>query len=116
MPIVVQEVLEGQEVVRLTRFGLMFVLEHITTYHTDPLNRQSLDVIETGMFGVSLDKPYPQIASLEKGKPYSDTHTTILANGSLHGNGTEFNTGNRWFDTSVQVCVCVCDVCACTCA
>ena len=94
----------------------MFVLEHITTHHTDPLNRQSLDVIETGMFGVSLDKPYPQIASLEKGKPYSDTHTTILANGSLHGNGTEFNTGNRWFDTSVQVCVCVCDVCVCTCA
>ena len=82
-------------------------LERIHTYIccvlSDPLNARSLHDIETAMFMVSLDMPHPQMDSLKPDDPYTDAHATILTNRALHGNGSDFNTSNRWFDMASQV-------------
>ena len=68
---------------------------------SDPVNRQSLEVVETAMFTLCLDRAHPQAA--EPHVPLQDPHIAIMAKRCLHGNGTQHNSGNRWFDSAGQV-------------
>ena len=67
----------------------------------DPVNTSSLRDIETAMFTVCLDKTHPQLPSVST--PFRDPHAEIIAGRVLHGNGTQQNSCNRWFDSAVQV-------------
>ena len=69
----------------------------------DPVNRRSLDVIERAQFVLCLDSAHSQITSLNPHFKFTDAHCTLVANRCLHGNGSQFNSGNRWFDSAVQV-------------
>jgi len=69
----------------------------------DSLNQSSLDVIERAQFVLCLDRGHPSTSSLSPHSPFSDPHSTVMATRSLHGNGSDFNSGNRWFDCSVQL-------------
>ena len=78
------------------------IYPHVFT-HVDSLNQSSLDVIERAQFVLCLDRGHPSTSSLSPHSPFSDPHSTVVAIRSLHGNGSDFNSGNRWFDCSVQV-------------
>ena len=78
----------------------------------DPTNCYSLDVIERAQFVVCLDKAHPQILKQLQSSSSStptgscdlqDSHWSILTSNILHGNGTQFNGCNRWFDHGFQV-------------
>ena len=77
------------------------------THSADSLNHSSLDVIERAQFILCLDQGHPSTSSLPPHSLFSDIHSTVLANRCLHGGGSEFNSGNRWFDSGIQVCYCV---------
>ena len=64
----------------------------------DPDNTSSLHDIQTAMFTVCLDKAHPQIPGISS--PFRDPHAESRC---LHGNGTQQNSCNRWFDSSIQV-------------
>ena len=81
--------------------------------------------MQNALFVTCLDEPHPQLLSAQQAG-FVDTANTLVTNQCLHGNGTVFNTCNRWFDSTSQVCVyvhmyvymcvhaCVCMyVCAC---
>ena len=72
-------------------------------FPADPVNRRSLDTIEQAILFLGIDAPRPDINTVMSETPYSNAYGTVLAHRYLHGGGVEFNTGNRWFDTSVQV-------------
>ena len=70
---------------------------------SDPVNRASLEDIETAQFSVSLDNTHPHMSDLDPNDDFTDYHRTIMANRALHGNGTKQNSCNRWSDTCIQV-------------
>ena len=72
---------------------------------TEPINGQSLDVIERAQFVVCLDQSHPHTSQLQSSDSgaIQDYQKSILANRVLHGNGSKQNSSNRWFDTVVQV-------------
>ena len=67
----------------------------------DPVNTSSLHDIQTAMFTVCLDKPHPQIPG--PSTPFRNPYAIVLVSNCLHGNGTQQNSCNRWFDSSMQV-------------
>ena len=80
---------------------MLFFSLHIT----DPVNQTSLDVIERAQLTVCLDHTHPQTSKLQLADSgdTQDHHKTVLANRVLHGNGSQYNSCNRWFDHAVQV-------------
>lgn len=76
---------------------------YMTTYvytSSDPVNSSSLHDIETSMFTLCLDKSHPHVTTSIS---INDPQAEVLAKRVLHGNGTEQNSCNRWFDSAVQV-------------
>lgn len=68
---------------------------------TDLENKNSLDVIERAQFIISLDSSHPGI------NPYSPAtvdEMSIMSGRCLHGNGSAYDSCNRWFDLALQVC------------
>ena len=53
------------------------------------------------MFTVCLDKAHPHLPDIQAS--FRDSHAGVVAKKCLHGNGTQQNSCNRWFDTAVQV-------------
>ena len=72
---------------------------------SEPINRQSLDVIERAQFVVCLDQSHPHTSQLQSSNSgdVQDYQKSILANRVLHGNGSKQNSSNRWFDHAIQV-------------
>lgn len=69
----------------------------------DPINLASLETIETAQFVLCLDRPHP---ILQTGLANQhDSYSTFIANRCLHGSGSQYNSGNRWFDSSMQIVV-----------
>lgn len=66
-------------------------------FFIDKLNREHLKAIEESIFVVSLDKGCG-IENLEQSKKQ-----TVAAEQTIHGGGSKLNSGNRWFDKTVQV-------------
>ncbi len=69
----------------------------------DPVNRSSLDVIETAQGVYCLDKALPSEESPNQSLKYWDEHKTMLANRYLHGSGSSQHSCNRFFDAAIQV-------------
>nr|CAG4646179.1 EOG090X04D9 [Macrothrix elegans] len=63
----------------------------------DPVNRASLSAIEEAIFVLCLDKESPA--------PVGTSLGNHLAVRILHGQGSEVNSGNRWFDKTIQLMV-----------
>ncbi|XP_050924966.1 carnitine O-acetyltransferase-like [Lates calcarifer] len=63
----------------------------------DKTNKESLSAIERSIFTVCLDKVMP---------PVSDemNHTSTILQ-MLHGGGSQYNSGNRWFDKGMQIII-----------
>ncbi|RVE67114.1 hypothetical protein OJAV_G00114790 [Oryzias javanicus] len=58
------------------------------------LNQESVQMIETGLFSVCLDSPVMRISD--------EKYASRKAAQILHGGGTYSNSGNRWFDKTLQ--------------
>ena len=79
-------------------------------YQEDSVNRDSLDLIERCLFLICLDKSLP--LSFNHQRSVDDTQRSLrddvsLAKQMLHGHGARFNSCNRWFDKTLQVCVAI---------
>ena len=70
----------------------------------DPINRASLEAIETAQAVISLDRHQDtEEYSDRRGLKYWDEHKTMLANRYLHGNGSSQYSCSRWFDSAILV-------------
>ncbi|XP_029976323.1 carnitine O-acetyltransferase b [Salarias fasciatus] len=63
----------------------------------DKLNQDSVRSIETGLFSLCLDSPVMRISD--------EKYASRKAAQVLHGGGTYSNSGNRWFDKTLQFVV-----------
>ena len=81
-----------------------YIIIYTHTHTADSLNSSSLDVIERAQFILCLNQGHRSTSSLPPHSLFSDT---VLVNRCLHGGGSEFSSGNRWFDSGIQVCYCV---------
>ncbi|GLD48548.1 carnitine O-acetyltransferase-like protein [Lates japonicus] len=63
----------------------------------DKTNKESLSAIERSIFTVCLDKVMPPVS-------HEMNHTSTILQ-MLHGGGSQYNSGNRWFDKGMQVII-----------
>jgi len=63
--------------------------------HLDRTNSASLKIIEDSIFLMCLDQAVPEQSGVTSGSRQA-THV-------LHGSGSANNSGNRWFDKTLQV-------------
>ena len=68
---------------------------------TDRKNKANLEAIEKAVFVLCLDQPPPH--STQSPSVMENPTCSVTARQSLHGDGTEYNSCNRWFDKIVQV-------------
>ena len=66
----------------------------------DTNNKENVKLIEKCLTVVCLDDPHPHLEQVDF---FTDAQSTIACNNCLHGNGSHFNTCNRWFDSAGQV-------------
>uniref|UniRef100_A0ACB8F174 Uncharacterized protein n=1 Tax=Sphaerodactylus townsendi TaxID=933632 RepID=A0ACB8F174_9SAUR len=60
----------------------------------DKTNKESVRSIEKSIFTVCLDAPIPRVSD--------DIYRSRVAAQMLHGGGSRWNSGNRWFDKTLQ--------------
>ncbi|XP_015266890.1 PREDICTED: carnitine O-acetyltransferase, partial [Gekko japonicus] len=60
----------------------------------DKVNKESVRSIEKSIFTVCLDAPMPRVSD--------DIYKSRVAAQMLHGGGSRWNSGNRWFDKTLQ--------------
>lgn len=65
----------------------------VTCVCTDEENKKIIDLIQRSAFIVCLDNPVQ----------FRSDRFSALLNNIHHGNGTAYNSGNRWFDKTLQV-------------
>ncbi|XP_065885479.1 carnitine O-acetyltransferase-like isoform X2 [Dysidea avara] len=68
----------------------------------DAVNKNSIDVIERSQFVLCLDPSHPGVSV------HSDERAdalSIVSNRTLHGNGTNDSSCNRWFDHGIQALI-----------
>ncbi|XP_007443869.2 carnitine O-acetyltransferase, partial [Python bivittatus] len=63
----------------------------------DKTNKESVRTIEKSIFTVCLDAPMPRVSD--------DVYRSRVAAQMLHGAGSRWNSGNRWFDKTLQFIV-----------
>ncbi|ELW61982.1 Carnitine O-acetyltransferase [Tupaia chinensis] len=63
----------------------------------DKVNRESVRSIQNSIFTVCLDAPVPRVSE--------DVYRNHVAGQILHGGGSKINSGNRWFDKTLQFIV-----------
>ncbi|XP_053552094.1 carnitine O-acetyltransferase isoform X3 [Bombina bombina] len=63
----------------------------------DKTNKESVRTIEKSIFTVCLDAPIPRVSD--------DHYKSGVAAQMLHGGGSRWNSGNRWFDKTLQFIV-----------
>ncbi|XP_053138335.1 carnitine O-acetyltransferase isoform X2 [Hemicordylus capensis] len=63
----------------------------------DKTNKESVRTIEKSIFTVCLDAPMPRVSD--------DIYRSRVAAQMLHGGGSRWNSGNRWFDKTLQFIV-----------
>lgn len=73
-------------------------------------NRRNLDLIKKSLLVICLDEPLPSSFNCRlqrgaKGLTADNRDETNLALQMLHGGGSVYNSGNRWFDKTVQIIV-----------
>ena len=75
---------------------------------SEPVNRESLKLIEESIFVLCLDSSLP--LSFNHQSSVDETCMNVrddvsLASQMLHGMGSRHNSANRWFDKTMQVSV-----------
>ena len=75
----------------------------------DSVNEESLRTIETSIFILCLDKTIPvkfnhRRSIDETEHNHRDDNSVALQ--MLHGQGSELNSSNRWYDKTMQVNIC----------
>ncbi|XP_031553075.1 carnitine O-acetyltransferase-like [Actinia tenebrosa] len=73
------------------------------TLEKDKINRSSLDIIDSGLFVICLDKP--PVPSTQAPSIMEDATHSISARQCLHGDGVESNSLNRWVDKTNNFCI-----------
>nr|XP_036863855.1 carnitine O-acetyltransferase isoform X3 [Manis javanica] len=68
-----------------------------STLIKDKVNRESVRSIQKSIFTVCLDAPMPRVSE--------DVYRSHVAGQMLHGGGGRLNSGNRWFDKTLQFIV-----------
>ncbi|XP_031746356.1 carnitine O-acetyltransferase isoform X1 [Xenopus tropicalis] len=63
----------------------------------DKTNKESVRTIQKSIFTVCLDAPIPRVSD--------DLYQSQVAAQMLHGGGSRWNSGNRWFDKTLQFIV-----------
>lgn len=63
----------------------------------DKTNKESVRAIQKSIFTVCLDAPMPRVSD--------EMYQSRVAAQMLHGGGTRWNSGNRWFDKTLQFIV-----------
>lgn len=77
-------------------------------------NQRNIELIETALIVLCLDEPLPVANFNARGfngaTPSvhfaSDRDETNMAHEMIHGGGSEYNSGNRWFDKTMQIIIC----------
>lgn len=64
---------------------------------TDAVNKASVDAITKSLFVVCLDQPIPEA------DPNEDFN--LAGSQLIHGGGSKQNSGNRWFNKTLQLIV-----------
>lgn len=62
---------------------------------SDKTNKESVRAIQKSIFTVCLDAPMPRVSD--------EMYPSRVAAQMLHGGGARWNSGNRWFDKTLQV-------------
>lgn len=62
---------------------------------SDKINKESVRSIQKSIFTVCLDAPMPRVSD--------ELYQSRVAAQMLHGGGARWNSGNRWFDKTLQV-------------
>ena len=70
-------------------------------YFIDRQNKANLEAVEKAIFLLCLDQPPPH--STQSPSVMEMPTSSVTARQCLHGDGTEDNSCNRWFDKIVQV-------------
>ena len=65
----------------------------VHAFVSDHVNKYSLEDIQRSILVLCLDQPLQDVKD-----PLSEFGGTML-----HGNGSQVNSGNRWFDKTLQV-------------
>lgn len=60
----------------------------------DKINKESVRAIQKSIFTVCLDAPMPRVSD--------ELYQSRVAAQMLHGGGSRWNSGNRWFDKTLQ--------------
>uniref|UniRef100_A0ABI7XVD7 Choline/carnitine acyltransferase domain-containing protein n=1 Tax=Felis catus TaxID=9685 RepID=A0ABI7XVD7_FELCA len=68
-----------------------------STLIKDKVNRESVRSIQKSIFTMCLDAPMPRVSE--------DVYRRHVAGQMLHGGGGKLNSGNRWFDKTLQFIV-----------
>lgn len=67
----------------------------------DRHNKANLEAVEKAIFVLCLDKPPPY--STQSPSVMEEPTSSVTARQCLHGDGTDYNSANRWFDKIIQV-------------
>lgn len=59
------------------------------------MNKESVRAIQKSIFTICLDAPIPRVSDGQ--------YWSRVAAQMLHGGGARWNSGNRWFDKTLQV-------------
>lgn len=78
----------------------------------DENNVRNIELIEQALILLCLDEPNPlnfnvrSASHRELGHWAGDRDETNMMHQMIHGGGSEYNSGNRWFDKTMQIIVC----------
>ncbi|KAL7729123.1 hypothetical protein ACLKA6_009594 [Drosophila palustris] len=79
----------------------------------DERNQRNFELIETALLVLCLDEPLGvnfNARGFSGATPTmhtaGDRDETNMAHEMIHGGGSEFNSGNRWFDKTMQIIIC----------
>lgn len=87
--------------------------EDRATLQLEERNQRNIDLIETALIVLALDEPLPLtfnargFAGATPSQHFAGARDeTNMAHEMLHGGGSEYNSGNRWFDKTMQIIIC----------